>query len=125
MPVLNMHDTYNITRVAAATMSPYARVKVDSNGELALAAAADLTAGTLTERGATANEPATYRSMMAPEIGAIASQAIAVGAVVYTDASGKVTDVSAVGNRTIGIALTAAGADGDIITIARTEGNVN
>lgn len=125
MPVLNMHDTLQITRIAAATMSPYARVKIDSNGQLALAGATELGVGFLTERGATSGQPATYRSIVAPEVGAIASQAILVGAPVYTDASGKVTDVSGVGQYTLGIAVTAAAGDGSLITIARTETTVN
>ena len=48
---------------------------------------------------------------------AIASKAIAAGVRVYTAASGKVSDTQGTGAYLRGIALTAAGADGDVVEI--------
>lgn len=48
----------------------------------------------------------------------VASKAIAVGVKVYTTAGGKVTDTNTAGAFMIGRAVTAAGADGDIIELA-------
>lgn len=47
-----------------------------------------------------------------------ASKSIAVGVKVYTAAAGKVTDTNSVGAFMIGRAVTAAGADGDLIELA-------
>lgn len=46
-----------------------------------------------------------------------AAGAIAAGAQVHTAASGKVNDVAASTSRPFGVALTAAGADGDLIEV--------
>lgn len=119
MPVVNIHENNRITRIAAATMSPYARVKLDSNGQLALAGIADPAVGYLTERGATSGEPAPYVAVTAPECGAIAGEAFAVGAVLYAAASGKVADTAS--TIKVGVAGTAASTDGDLCLVIKAE----
>lgn len=49
----------------------------------------------------------------------VASKAIAVGAKVYTTTGGKVTDTFATGGFCLGIARTAAAADGDVLEVAQ------
>lgn len=117
MAVQNVHDQFQITRIAAATMGPYLRVKLDSNGQLALAGLNEAGIGYLTERGATSGEPAPYRSIRAPEFVGVANEAVAVGSLVYPQASGKVSDTIGTATILAGVAGTAAAADGDPILI--------
>jgi hypothetical protein len=113
-------DTITATRVSSATMAAHLRVIIDANGELAAAGAGDLAVGYLTERGAVANQPATYRRASAPEQIAVAHAAIAVGDTVFGAAAGR---VDAVGNPAIvcGVATSAATNQDDLITFEKTE----
>jgi hypothetical protein len=49
----------------------------------------------------------------------VASKAITVGSKVYTTTVGKVTDTFATGGFCLGVARSAAGADGDIIEVSQ------
>jgi hypothetical protein len=106
------------TFLAAADLTRGARVRVDSNGSVVLAGVTngqcigsvegDITSGQyISVRLANATGTAEY----------IASGAIAVGAVVFPAANGKVGSASASANTAVGIALEASSADGDIIEV--------
>jgi hypothetical protein len=47
----------------------------------------------------------------------VAIEASAVGAILYTEANGKVQDTAASTSFQVGVALEAAGADGDVIEV--------
>jgi hypothetical protein len=117
MAVQNVHDSFTITRIAAATIGPYLRVKLDANGQLALAGLNEAGVGYLTERGAVSGEPAPYRSHRAPEFVGIANEAVAVGSKLYCQANGKVSDTIGTATILAGVSGTAAAADGDAILI--------
>jgi hypothetical protein len=112
-PALN--DTWYATAVAAATMSAFARVTIDTAGKLALAGDTDNAAGYLTERGATSGSPATYRTKNAPSQVGIAAEAMEVGDLVYSAASGKVADTAGTGH-IIGRATSATTAADQLIS---------
>jgi hypothetical protein len=111
MPV---RDTIYLTFTSSATLPAYTRVKVDANGELVAAGIADQAIGFLTERGATAVQPTTVRVANAPEHCGRANDAIAVGAAVYSAASGRIDDV-ATSAIFLGYATTAAAAQDGLI----------
>lgn len=107
----------NMTFTAGAAIAANLRVKL-SSGKLAVAGVADKELGTLL--GATfadldlgtvslRNEPGTKKM--------VAAGAIALGADVYTAASGKVNDTAASTSYLLGTALEAATADGDVIEV--------
>jgi hypothetical protein len=75
--------------------------------------------------GVVADEPAVGETAAVQLLGVktgtikmVASAAITAGALVYTAASGKVTSTISAGVYMVGRALTAAGADGDLIEVA-------
>jgi hypothetical protein len=111
------NDTGTPTFTAGAAIGQYLRVKLTA-GLLALAGITDRELGTM-EEASFAN--GDVRSVHLRNCGGskkmIANGAIAVGADVYTAASGKV-GVSASTAYREGIALTAAAADGDVIEVA-------
>jgi hypothetical protein len=94
-------------------MEAFLRVKIDSNGEAAAAGAADKAIG-VTWQGEAADASNTIRFLQAGTSVMTAAGAISVGDRVYAAASGK---VAATGTVFEGIALSAATADGDRITV--------
>lgn len=115
------------TFVAAGALPLHSRVKVTVAGDpptVAAAGIADIDIG-VTEREAFAAGdliPVRLRSAQGTHK-AIAAAAIAIGAPVYTAASGKVS-VSASTAYRRGFALDVAGANGDIIEIVPFDGEV-
>ena len=103
------------TFVASAAIDQFLRVKL-SSGQLAAAGADDIDIGTLEEEAFASGDVRAVR--LASATGTrkmVASEAISLGAKVYGAASGKIADTGS--GRTIGIALEAATADGDIIEV--------
>lgn len=126
MPNLETFDTFMITLPAGANVAAFLRVKLDSNGAaIACAAALDECIGYATERGGVSGSPMTVRLINAPVQTAIAKKSFAVGAPVYGTSDAKVTDTKPATGRRAGVALTAAGADGDQVTILPMEGEIN
>jgi len=108
-------DSRYKTFPAGAAIGAYLRVKI-SSGKLAAAGLTDDTAiGTLTEESFADGDIRTV-CLWGPTQKAVAAAAITAGAKVFTAAGGKVS-VSASTGRSCGIALEAAGADGDVIEI--------
>lgn len=105
------------TFLASGALAQYARVKLDSNGALALAGATDKEIGTATREAFAAGDPIAVKLRSAAGTHKmIAEDAISVNDAVFTTASGKVGD-SATGAFALGTALGAATADGDIIEV--------
>ena len=106
------------TFIASTDIPQYARVKVLSTGKVGLAAAGDEEHG-IAERAVLADEAVAVRLRNSIGTGiAIAKVAIAVGDDIYGDASGKVGKTNT--NAVVGVALSAASADGDYIEFLRS-----
>lgn len=116
MPSLSYIEDNQATFPAAATMGAYLRVKYGASG-LTLAAATEQAIGYLTGRGAVNGSAATVRLLSAPSWIGIANEAVSIGAALYAGAGGKVTDTKPADGKIIGVAASAAGADGDPILI--------
>lgn len=114
-------DNWYATRVSNSTMSAHTRVNINSSGLLVVAAAADRAVGYLTERGAVAGQPATYKRAGAPEHVGIALTATAVGALLYAAAAGKVDDVDAGGAVVVGRATSATTAADQLLSFEKVE----
>lgn len=94
------------------------RVKLDSDGKVTVAGLADKEIGTAVTPAFAAGDNVTVRLRTAAGTHKmIAIEALAVGAVVYTEAAGKVQDTAASTSFQVGIALEAAAADGDVIEV--------
>lgn len=111
------NDTGDITMTAGAAIGQYLRVIITS-GKLALAGITDRELGTLNEASFADGDVRSVRLRNATGTRKmVANAAIAVGAQVFTAASGKVGASASTAYRE-GIALTATGADGEIIEVA-------
>jgi len=111
-------DNTTRTFVAAEAIGAYILVKVDTNGSVVKATA-------------TASEPKVGYTVAAVGSGeaatvslihgggssfATASEALSIGDIVYGDADGKVSASGSSGDK-VGVTLTAATADGDVIEV--------
>lgn len=104
----------------ASTIAKYLRVKLTA-GALAVAGATDRELG-VTSRFLDASVPGDV--LLRNQNGTtpmVAAGAIALGAVVYTAADGKINDAQVAGAYRVGIALEAASGDGSIIEVLRDE----
>ncbi len=111
------NETGVITCTAGAAIAPYLRVKLVA-GVLQVAVAADRELGTLEERALAANDNVAVRLRNHPGTRKmVADAAVAAGADVFTRAAGKVGATST-GAFRVGVALTAAAADGEVIEVA-------
>lgn len=111
-------DTNTKTFVCDEAIAQFARVKLDSDGRVTAAGLADKEIGTACTETFAAGEPVSVKLRTAAGTHKmIAVEALAVGAVVYTEASGKVQDTAAATAYIVGTALQAASADGDIIEV--------
>lgn len=106
-----------ISREASATLAAYTRVKIDSNGQLAAAGLTDTAIGYLTERGATSGEYATVNVYRGGTVLGVAHSAIAVGALLYSQAAGRVDDADGGSAIVVGFAASAAAAQDDPVLI--------
>ena len=102
---------------AAGTIKQYARVTLGSGGTIT-------EAGLAVKEIGTAMEPAVSGDVISVRLRSangthkmIAIEALAIGAVLYTETDGKVQDTAATTAFQIGTALEAATADGDIIEV--------
>jgi len=114
-------DHSGISLPAAAAIGKHLRVKLDANGRVLVAAGTDAGVGYTTRSAAAIDEMIAIRSPKAPSQIVTAAEAIAVGSKVYGDAAGKVGETAT--NVYLGVALTAAGADGDIMTSLAGDGD--
>lgn len=113
---------YNATGCKAfeadEAIAQFARVKLDADGKVTNAGLADKEIGTATREAFAAGDIIDVRLRSAAGTHKmIAQEALAVGATVYTEASGKVQDTAQATAFQVGTAFTAATADGDIIEV--------
>lgn len=92
------------------------RVKL-SSGVLALAGLTDREVGVLTARAESNDHAGVYLRSMAGTVQMVAADSFAVGAILYTAASGKVSDSALAGSFVVGRALEAASGDGAIVEV--------
>ena len=105
---------------ASAAIAQWARVKLESGGTVVTAGLAEKEIGVATREAFASGDIIDVRLTSAPgTTKMIAVEALAVGAAVHTEASGKVQDTAAATSFLVGTALTAATADGDIIEVLR------
>jgi hypothetical protein len=103
---------------ASAAISQFARVKLASDGTIAAAGLAEKEIGTAQVAAFAANDLVAVKLTSAPGTHKmIAKEAIAIGARLYTEAGGKVQDTAEATAFQVGTALTAAGAENDIIEV--------
>lgn len=115
----------NLSCVADEAIPQYSRVKFDSDGRVTIAGLADQDIGVAMEPAFAAGDQIPVRLRNAPgTVPMIAIEALAVGALVYTETDGKVQDTAASTAFLTGRALEAATADGDIIEVLRFDGGV-
>lgn len=104
--------------VADEAIAVHLRVKLDSDGRVTVAGLADKEIGTaLTPAFAAGDEITVKLRSGAGTHKMVAIEALAVGATVYTEASGKVQDTAASTSFQVGTALEAATADNDVIEV--------
>ena len=119
MPTLHTSGVKPVT--AGTNLARGTRVVLDANDVPTVAGLADRETGTLKEDV----QAGEVVGVTVDGVGyAIASKAIADNAIVYSAADGKVSDVQATGARRVGRAMSAAGADGDEISIVYQPGEV-
>ena len=120
MPAQN--ESGIISLAAAGAVAQHLRVKY-SSGSFTTAGIADRELGTLEEAALAALDVRAIKLRNSPGTRKfIASAALAIGAEVYTAASGKVGASASTAYR-VGIAVTASAADGDIIEVATDPGD--
>lgn len=107
------NDTGYATVTLSATVPQYARVTAAG----ALAGATDVDIGVTMVAGVSGDVVAVSLFSKQGTHKAIAASSLTKGALVHTAASGKVNDTKATGAFLRGVAMEAAGADGDIIEI--------
>lgn len=118
------HPTGNVSYLTdAAITTRYLLGKVGSDaGHIAACGASNIPIGVITDEASAAEDPVNVAVAGVADgtVLMVASEAIDAGEHVYTAASGKVQDLPA-GAGTyyeVGLALTAASADGDLIEVA-------
>ncbi len=103
---------------AAGAISKHARVKISAADTVDTAGLAEKEIGTALNAAFAAGDRVAVKLRSAPGTHKmIAIEALAVGATLYTEASGKVQDTAATTSFQVGTALEAATADGDIIEV--------
>jgi hypothetical protein len=107
------------TFTAGAAIAENLRVYLSSS-KLAAAGATTIDIGTMTRASFTDGDIIAVRLCNASgTTKMVASKAITADSIVYTAASGKVSDEQASGASRVGIAITAASDDGDVIEVLR------
>ncbi len=106
------------TFVASAAIAKHARVVLASTGLISTAGLAEKEIGTALAAAFAAGDRVPVKLRTAPGTHKmIAIEALAAGATVYTEASGKVQDTAAATAFQLGTAIEAATNDGDIIEV--------
>lgn len=108
---------FTFAREAAVDLSAsqYCAVASDANGRLVLPAAGALCLGVLQNKPASLGAEGSV--MVDGVTKMLASAAITVGSPVTVDAAGKANSTLAAGNQVIGVALTAAAAANEVISV--------
>ena len=104
-----------------AAIGQHLRVKVGSDATITVAAANDSDVGTTArETFASGEEVAVELASLEGTAKMVAAGVVAIGAKVYGAAAGKVSTTSS-SAQPVGIALSAAAADGDVIEVLRRQ----
>jgi Zn-dependent alcohol dehydrogenase len=106
-------DTFERTFLAGGTIPQYARVKL-SGASVVVAGLAEVGIG-VAQRAAVSGDYIAVRFYKAPTHKVIAKEAIAAGALIYSEAGGLVQDTAEATAFQLGYALEAAAAENDII----------
>lgn len=110
---------------ADAAIGKNERVKLDSDGKITQAGLADRCVGVAQNAAFASGDIVNVQLYSAPgTMKMIAVEALAAGAAVYSEASGKVQDTAAATSYLVGIALEAATADGDVIEVMPMTGGI-
>jgi len=111
-------DGNHKTFIADEAIAVHLRVKLDTDGRVTIAGLTDKDIGTAVTPAFAAGDPITVRLRSAAGTHKmVAIEACAIGALLYTEAAGKVQDTAAQTSFQIGHALEAATNDGDIIEV--------
>jgi len=106
------------TFVADAAVAIYQRVKLDADGRVTVAGLADRDIGTAVKPAFAAGDEITVKLRTASGTHKmIVSEAVAAGALLYTESDGEVQDTAQATGFAIGTALEAATADQDVIEV--------
>ncbi|REJ65837.1 MAG: DUF2190 family protein [Planctomycetota bacterium] len=117
------NDSGYLPCVADEAIGQYLRVKFDSDGRVTKAGLTDQDIGVAMEPAFAAGDAIPVKLRNAPgTVPMVADEAMAVGALVYTEADGEVQDTAASTAFLVGRALEAATAAGDIIEVLRFDG---
>lgn len=109
-----------MTFTSAGTIAKHARVILGSGGTVTEAGLAEKEIGTATEEVVTSGDRVTVKLRSAPGTHRmIAKEAMAIGALVYTEAGGKVQDTAEATSFMVGhvVDTVAPTADGDIVEV--------
>lgn len=111
-------DGQTKTFIADEAIAMNLRVKLDADGRVTVAGLTDKEIGTAVTPAFAAGDRVTVRLRTAAGTHKmIAIEALAVGAVLYTETAGKVQDTAQATSFQIGTALEEAFADGDVIEV--------
>lgn len=122
MALLALQDGPVIQLVAAAAYTVGTRVFLNASGRVEVAALANRGIGYIDENGATAGQLCGVRVASYPAMTYVrAHSAMAVGAVCYSQAAGRVDDADGGSAHVVGIALDAAAAQDDVIRMIRID----
>lgn len=105
------------TFTAAGTIPQYARVVLGSGGTVTVAGLAVREVGTALVDAVTGDQLAVKLRTGSGTHKMIAIEALAIGALVYTESDGKVQDTAQATSFLVGTALEAATADNDVIEV--------
>ena len=105
---------------ADAAIAKHARVTLESDGKIVAAGLTVLDIGTAVQQAFASGDKIAVRLRTATgTCKMIAIEALDAGALVYTEADGKIQDTAASTSFKVGHAMEAATADGDIIEVLR------
>lgn len=121
MALLPLQEGPVIQLTAAATYTVGTRVKLNSSGRAEVAALADRAIGYIDENGATAGQLCGVRCVYPAMVYIRAHSAMAVGALCYSQAAGRVDDADGGSAHVLGFALDAAAAQDDVIRMIRID----
>jgi hypothetical protein len=112
-------DVGTKTFIANGAITQHQRVKIEAAGTVAVAGLAEKEIGTARDTVATGKPCTVILTSKEGTCKMIASEAIAVAAPVYTESDGEVQDTAQATSYLVGIALSAAAADQDVIEVLR------
>lgn len=111
-----------LSLVAAATYAAGTRVKLNASGQAEVAGLTDAAIGYLTERGSVSGQLCSVRSVRNSTNIGRAHSSMAVGALLYSAAAGRVDDADGGSAKIVGFAGNAASAQDDHVLVYGVDG---